>query len=83
MPRREHFAGRVAALHLPYLDGAVMDSVHHLPPSCWPATGCLSTPLHSWARSSTGCRWPAPRVRLERRTDPAPRGVKEDLLAGS
>ena len=33
MPWRERFAGRVAAVHLPYLDGAVMDFVHHLPPA--------------------------------------------------
>jgi asparagine synthase (glutamine-hydrolysing) len=32
LPWRERFAGRVAAVHTPYLDGALADFIHRLPP---------------------------------------------------
>lgn len=33
LPWRERFAGHAAAVHMPYLDGAVLDFIHRLPPA--------------------------------------------------
>lgn len=86
LPWRERFTGHIAAVHLPYLDAAILDFIHRLPPTMLAGKRLFNSALHRLdpdlyrvplARSSGYVTdWHAELVRHRE-------AIREELLSGA